>query len=387
MIVHLVDGTYEIFRQYYAPRPGHLDSDGIEIGATRGVVQSVFGMLQDGATHLGVATDHVIESFRNDMWPTYKSSAGMDPLLLAQFDWLEDALRALGVAVWPMVDVEADDGLASAAVVAADDPRVEQVIICTPDKDLGQCVGGKVVQLDRRQDKLIDADGVVAKFGVPAESIADWLALVGDSADGFPGLPGFGAKIGSDAARPLRPPRRHPGRRRRLGRHGAWRGQVGGDARRAARGRRPVQGVGHRAHGRRRRHGRRLAVDRPDRRVPGVVRAVRLAAAGADAPRWPPPADPEVGAERTEPLTVVRCSLCRRLAGVGSGAPKSYEECMSITSGRRLVRGILVSVATGALALGVTAATASGTPTAAHRSSGVEISSTGLRQDRSSTSG
>jgi len=194
VIVHLVDGTYEIFRQYYAPRPGHLDSAGIEIGATRGVVQSVFTMLQDGATHVGVATDHVIESFRNDMWPTYKSSAGMDPLLLAQFDWLEAALLALGVAVWPMVDVEADDGLASAAVVAAADPRVEQVIICTPDKDLGQCVGGKVIQWDRRQDKLINAEGVIAKFGVPAESIPDWLALVGDSADGFPGLPGFGAK-------------------------------------------------------------------------------------------------------------------------------------------------------------------------------------------------
>jgi 5'-3' exonuclease len=194
VIVHLVDGTYEIFRQYYAPRPGRLDSDGLEIGATRGVVQSVFTMLQDGATHLGVATDHVIESFRNDMWPMYKSSAGMDPLLLGQFGWLEDALRALGVTVWPMVDVEADDGLASAAVLAAADERVEQVIICTPDKDLGQCVGGKIVQLDRRQDKLIDADGVLAKFGVAAESIPDWLALVGDSADGFPGLPGFGAK-------------------------------------------------------------------------------------------------------------------------------------------------------------------------------------------------
>jgi 5'-3' exonuclease len=194
MIVQLVDGTYEIFRQYYAPRPGHLDADGIEVGATRGVVLSVFTMLQDGATHLGVATDHVIESFRNDMWPTYKTSAGMDPLLLAQFDWLEDALRALGVAVWPMVDVEADDALASAAAVAAADPRVEQVIICTPDKDLGQCVGGKVVQLDRRQNKLIDPDAVIDKFGVPAQSIPDWLALVGDSADGFPGLPGFGAK-------------------------------------------------------------------------------------------------------------------------------------------------------------------------------------------------
>ncbi|HEV7654676.1 MAG TPA: 5'-3' exonuclease H3TH domain-containing protein [Mycobacteriales bacterium] len=194
MIVHLVDGTYEIFRQHYAPRPGHLDSDGVEIGATRGVVQSVFTMLQDGATHVGVATDHVIESFRNDMWPTYKSSAGMEPVLLAQFDWLEDALRALGVAVWPMVDVEADDGLASAAAVAKSDRRVTQVVICSPDKDLGQCVGGKVVQLDRRQDKQLDADGVIAKFGVPAGSIPDWLALVGDSADGFPGLPGFGAK-------------------------------------------------------------------------------------------------------------------------------------------------------------------------------------------------
>lgn len=194
MIVHLIDGTYEIFRQYYAPRPGHLDSDGAEIGATRGVVQSVFTMLQDGATHVGVATDHIIESFRNELWPTYKSSAGVDPLLLAQFGWLEDALRALGVTVWPMVDLEADDGLASAAMLAAADPRVEQVIICTPDKDLGQCVGGKIVQLDRRQNKLIDADGVVEKFGVGAESIPDWLALVGDSADGFPGLPGFGAK-------------------------------------------------------------------------------------------------------------------------------------------------------------------------------------------------
>jgi 5'-3' exonuclease len=194
MIAYLVDGTYEIFRQYYAPRPGHLDSAGVEIGATRDVVQSVFTLLQDGATHVGVATDHVIESFRNEIWLTYKSSAGMDPLLLAQFDGLEDALRALGVAVWPMVDLEADDALASAAVSAAADPRIEQVIICTPDKDLGQCVGGKVIQWDRRQNKLINADGVIAKFGVPAESIPDWLALVGDSADGFPGLPGFGAK-------------------------------------------------------------------------------------------------------------------------------------------------------------------------------------------------
>ena len=217
MIVHLVDGTYEIFRQYYAPRPGHLDSDGIEIGATRGVVQSVFTMLQDGATHLGVATDHVIESFRNDMWPTYKSSAGMDPLLLAQFDWLEDALRALGVAVWPMVDVEADDGLASAAEVAAADARVEQVIICTPDKDLGQCVGGKVVQWDRRQDKLIDADGVhreVRRSGRVDPRLAGPRRR---QRGRVPGLARVRREVGSDAARPVRAPRGHPGRRRRTG--------------------------------------------------------------------------------------------------------------------------------------------------------------------------
>src|SRR5215510_11953629 len=194
MQVHLVDGTYELFRQFLAPRPGHRDDDGIEVGATRAVVTSVLGMLEEGATHLGVATDHVIESFRNDLWPTYKTGEGIDPLLTAQFPMLEDALEALGVAVWAMVEQEADDALAAAAHVAANDTRVEQVIICTPDKDLGQCVGGKVVQLDRRRDILLDADGVRAKFGVSPASIPDLLALVGDSADGFPGLPGWGAK-------------------------------------------------------------------------------------------------------------------------------------------------------------------------------------------------
>jgi 5'-3' exonuclease len=173
----------------------------VEVGGTRAVVQSVFGMLDDGATHLGVATDHVIESFRNDLWPTYKTGEGVDPLLKAQFPLLEDALRALGVTVWAMVDLEADDALATAAQVAAADPRVEQVLICTPDKDLGQCVGGKVVQLDRRRDILIDADGVREKFGVPPASIPDWLALVGDSADGFPGLPGWGAKTAAAVLR------------------------------------------------------------------------------------------------------------------------------------------------------------------------------------------
>jgi 5'-3' exonuclease len=192
--VHLVDGTYELFRQHLAPRPGHRDAEGVEIGGTRSVVRSILAMLEGGATHVGVATDQIIESFRNDLWDTYKTSAGMDPELLAQFPLLEGALEALGVAVWPMVDYEADDALASAAAVAATDPRVEQVVICTPDKDLGQCVGGKVVQLDRRRDVLLDAEGVRAKFGVPPASIPDWLALVGDSADGFPGLPGFGAK-------------------------------------------------------------------------------------------------------------------------------------------------------------------------------------------------
>ncbi|GIU87710.1 MAG: hypothetical protein KatS3mg009_2225 [Acidimicrobiia bacterium] len=194
MVVHLVDGTYELFRQYLAPRPGHRDPDGVEVGATRAVVTSVVQMLEEGATHVGVATDHVIESFRNDLWPGYKTGEGIDPLLLAQFPLLEEVLRALGVTVWAMVEYEADDALASAARVAAGDPRVERVVICTPDKDLGQCVGGKVVQLDRRTGTVIDAEGVRRKFGVPPESIPDWLALVGDSADGFPGLPGWGAK-------------------------------------------------------------------------------------------------------------------------------------------------------------------------------------------------
>jgi 5'-3' exonuclease len=194
MEVHLVDGTYELFRQYLAPRPGHRDADGVEVGATRAVVGSMLGMLESGATHLGVASDHIVESFRNDLWDTYKTGDGIDPELFGQFEMMEQALDALGVTVWAMVELEADDALASAAVVAAKDRRVRQVIICTPDKDLGQCVGGKVVQLDRRKDVLLGPDGVLEKFGVPPESIPDWLALVGDSADGFPGLPGFGAK-------------------------------------------------------------------------------------------------------------------------------------------------------------------------------------------------
>jgi len=194
MQVHLVDCTYELFRQYLAPRPGHRDADGIEVGATRAVAGSILGMLESGATHLGVASDHIVESFRNDLWADYKTGEGVDPVLFGQFEMMEEALSAMGVTVWPEVELEADDALASAARVAAADRRVEQAIICTPDKDLGQCVGGKVVQLDRRKEVLLDADGVLEKFGVAPASIPDWLALVGDSADGFPGLPGFGAK-------------------------------------------------------------------------------------------------------------------------------------------------------------------------------------------------
>ncbi|MEX2659300.1 MAG: 5'-3' exonuclease H3TH domain-containing protein [Acidimicrobiales bacterium] len=191
--VHLVDGTYELFRYFYAV-PSHVNGAGEEVSAVRGVVGSMVGLLYDGATHVGVATDHVIESWRNDLWATYKDGSGIDPALKAQFPLLEEALEAAGFTVWAMVEDEADDALGAAAIVAATDDRVEQALICTPDKDLGQCVGGKVVQLDRRKGVVLDADGVEAKFGVRPESIPDYLALVGDSADGFPGLLGWGAK-------------------------------------------------------------------------------------------------------------------------------------------------------------------------------------------------
>lgn len=194
MKVHLVDGTYELFRHFFGAPP-HRNGDGQEVAAVRGVLGSVLQIVEEGSTHVGVATDHVIESFRNELWPGYKTGEGIDPDLLSQFWLLEDALRALGIWVWPMVDLEADDALASAAAVADGDGRVDQVVICTPDKDLGQCVQGRrIVQLDRRRDLLIDEAGVVAKFGVTPGSIPDYLALVGDSADGFPGLSGWGAK-------------------------------------------------------------------------------------------------------------------------------------------------------------------------------------------------
>ncbi|MFO7303791.1 MAG: 5'-3' exonuclease H3TH domain-containing protein [Acidobacteriota bacterium] len=194
MIVHLVDGTYELFRHFYA-LPSAKNHLGEEIAAVRGVMYSIRGLVQDGATHIGVATDHVIESFRNGLWPGYKTGEGIDPALLTQFPILEEGLRAWGLTVWPMVEFEADDALASAAAKAADDPRVEQVVICTPDKDLAQCVRGtRVVQLDRVRKTVRDEAGVVSRFGVPPTSIPDYLALVGDSADGFPGLPGWGPK-------------------------------------------------------------------------------------------------------------------------------------------------------------------------------------------------
>jgi len=187
--VHLVDGTYELFRYHFSP--ANKDP---EHGATKGLVRSLQELVRRGATHVAVATDHVIESFRNELWAGYKTSAGMPPELLAQFGPAEDAVREAGFVVWPMVEYEADDALAAGAAMAALDPRVDRVVICTPDKDLGQCVGGKVWQWDRRQDKWFDAAGVHERLGVAPSSVPDLLALVGDSADGFPGLPGWGAK-------------------------------------------------------------------------------------------------------------------------------------------------------------------------------------------------
>ena len=194
MDVYLIDGTYELFRHYFA-LPGGKDVNGQEIAAVRGVVNSVLSLLEQGTTHIGVATDHVVESFRNQLYACYKTSEGVPADLLSQFPILEEALQAMGVLVWPMIEFEADDALASAALKAAADDRVDKVIICTPDKDLSQCVvGTRIVQLDRRRDTIRDDAEVVAKFGVKAESIPDYLAVVGDTADGYPGLPGWGAK-------------------------------------------------------------------------------------------------------------------------------------------------------------------------------------------------
>jgi len=194
MEVVLIDGTYELFRHYYA-LPSAKDTDGNEVAAVRGVVHSILAMITGGARYVGVATDHVIESFRNELWPGYKTGAGIEPDLYAQFPLLEEALAAAGIAVWPMTEFEADDALASAAAIAERDPRVERVVIATPDKDLAQSVRGtRVIQLNRRTRTMFDEAGVKAKFGVGPESIPDYLALVGDAADGYPGLRGWGAK-------------------------------------------------------------------------------------------------------------------------------------------------------------------------------------------------
>jgi 5'-3' exonuclease len=192
--VHLVDGTYELFRHFYAMPPAK-DAQGREVAAVRGVLASMRSLAREGATHIAVATDHVIESFRNALYAGYKTGDGIDPALWSQFPLLEEELAAAGFVVWPMVEFEADDALAAAAAIAADDPRVERVFICTPDKDLAQCVSGtRIVQLNRRTRTLFDEAGIVEKFGVAPASIPDYLALVGDAADGFPGLPGWGAK-------------------------------------------------------------------------------------------------------------------------------------------------------------------------------------------------
>ena len=197
MNVFLIDGTYELFRHFYAV-PNFTNAAGQEVGAVRGVVRSVLSMLEDRVTHIGVATDHVVESFRNKMWPGYKSGEGIDPVLMSQFPLLEQALTAMGVQVWPMIEFEADDGLASGAAKAASNPEVEQVFICTPDKDLAQSVvGTRVVQFDRRLAEVRDASAVKVKYGVGPASIPDYLALTGDTADGYPGLPGWGAKSSS----------------------------------------------------------------------------------------------------------------------------------------------------------------------------------------------
>lgn len=197
MNVFLIDGTYELFRHFYAV-PNFNNAAGQEVGAVRGVVRSVLSMLEDRVTHIGVATDHVVESFRNKMWPGYKSGEGIDPVLMSQFPLLEQALTAMGVQVWPMIEFEADDGLASGAAKAASNPEVEQVFICTPDKDLAQSVvGTRVVQFDRRLAEVRDASAVKVKYGVGPDSITDYLALTGDTADGYPGLPGWGAKSSS----------------------------------------------------------------------------------------------------------------------------------------------------------------------------------------------
>jgi 5'-3' exonuclease len=195
--IYLVDGTYELFRHFYA-LPSQTNSAGEEVAATRGVLGSILSILESRSRHVGVATDHVIESFRNDLWPSYKTGEGVDPRLLSQFQLLEDSLMSMGVVVWPMIELEADDAMAGAAESLKKFREVKRIYLCSPDKDLAQCVrNDRIVMIDRRRDKIIDEKGVIAKFGVLPDSIPDFLALVGDSADGYPGLEGWGEKSAS----------------------------------------------------------------------------------------------------------------------------------------------------------------------------------------------
>src|SRR6478752_7860014 len=245
MQIHLVDATYELFRAHYAPRPPVLGRDSLILSGVSGLCDQILYLLrEEGATHVGCATDHVIESFRNDLFPGYKSSAGMEPALLAQFPIAEEAIEALGVVLWPEVEFEADDAIGAAAARFAADPEVERVLICTPDKDMAQCVvGDRVVLRDRRRQITYDRDGVLGKWGVEPASIPDWLALVGDSSDGYPGLPGWGAKSAAAVLRVSASTRPSPSATQRISSGWARRGRrgrrsaTGGDSSGCARGR------------------------------------------------------------------------------------------------------------------------------------------------------
>jgi len=257
VVVHVIDGTFELFRHFFSPAAAFDRTAPEELRAVRGVVASILGMLEGGVTHLGVATDHVIESFRNALWPGYKTGEGIDPQLYAQFQPLEDALSALGVVVWPMVEFEADDALAAAAAMAAADARVEQVVVCTPDKDLAQCVrGDRIVQLDRRTRELRDEAAVRKKFGVPTGFDSRLAGARGRQRRRLPRSAGLGPEVCSDGARPLPASRAHPDAGHRVGRVRAGRDSAGHDAHGAARARAAVSAAGHatgrRAHRRRR---------------------------------------------------------------------------------------------------------------------------------------
>ena len=299
MKLHLVDATFELFRAYYS-RPPRRAPDGRPVNAVQGIVDSMLSLLREpDVTHIGAATDYVIESWRNDLFPGYKSSAGMDPDLLAQFRDAERALEALGMAVWPMVADEADDGIAAAIEQFGGDPRIEQIVICSVDKDLGQLVASdRIVLRDRMRQITYDEAGIIEKFGVEPGSIPDYLALVGDSSDGFPGLPGWGAKSASAVLAKLEAPRGHPGIGARLGGAAAKRLTAGGDARPAAGRCAPLSAPGDPEPGRRHlsHADPRLArmARRSPRRVRGAVRRARL--------RHGPRTGPPLGRLRITPI-------------------------------------------------------------------------------------